>query len=475
LSTATLAVVTLAGVSAVAWQARVARQHADLAVQQRDHARRLHQVAIEESHRADQQRIEADRERQEAEAARGEAEAARQVAEDNKRTAEAQRTIALDSQEQAEANFQRAFELVNSLSQVGERLRAKPSQEQEGRRILEKALEFYEGLLVDRSSDARTKRVVAAANLRAGIIRDSLGQRGRAVALFQRSLALYDELARDQGRRPGLLRDTSRVHSSLARTLNSMERRRESESEYRDALALLEQCRGRGMNDGDLACEIALNMVSLCAVLRDLDRAAEADSLYRKAEDSLRENVRRPNAPARYRIELAQCLDEHGRLLLKLGRLPEAETRVREANAIFDELTVAAPAFASDSNAPERLPFLRNQRSVALCELARGRHVDAQRRLRAALESLTRIVAATAIDCRQQAELATAHAELISALRPTEEGEALEQAIENATAHGRRMLTLFPDEPTLSKIFAERLREWSELTSLARSKPRDGN
>src|SRR5262249_46295554 len=133
------------------------------------------------------------------EAARKREAAERSKADDNFREATRAKEREAVARGDAEENFRQAKQAVDEmLTEVGlTELAAVPAMTPTQRRLLEKALHFYEGLLDKRSADPEVRRELARACMRVGDINQTLGLHAEAERSLARALALLVNLTED--------------------------------------------------------------------------------------------------------------------------------------------------------------------------------------------------------------------------------------------------------------------------------------
>ncbi|MEO0652075.1 MAG: serine/threonine-protein kinase, partial [Planctomycetota bacterium] len=152
--------------------------------------------------------------------------------------------VALDDaqlqEERAERNFGRAREAVDTmLTRLGdEELRDAPRLHRLRRRVLEDALEFYEGLLEERTEDTELLRESALAWMRVGDLRGMLDESDAAAAAYGEALARLSDPALVDTVEAGV--DRSSAASSRARALRIAGRVEEADTQITEAIQAAE-------------------------------------------------------------------------------------------------------------------------------------------------------------------------------------------------------------------------------------------
>src|SRR5262249_50888107 len=106
----------------------------------------------------------------------------------------------------AESNFQSALAAVDKMltrvSQEDQFLANEPRLELLRRKLLEDAVQFYQGFLQEKRTDPAVRRETASAYLRLGDLQKRLGQQAAAEEAYGNAIALFQALAADFPQRP---------------------------------------------------------------------------------------------------------------------------------------------------------------------------------------------------------------------------------------------------------------------------------
>ena len=145
---------------------------------EKDLAEKSRLLADENYRNAETQRLRAETAQREAEANLQTAEKERRRAETAQHEALANLQTAENERRRAEVNFTKARDAVDQmLTRVGqERLSGVPKMEPVRRALLEEALRFYQGFLVEKSDDATLRQETARASGCVATICETLGQ-----------------------------------------------------------------------------------------------------------------------------------------------------------------------------------------------------------------------------------------------------------------------------------------------------------
>ncbi len=285
--------------------------------------------------------------------------------------------------ERAETNFQNAREAIDRMFiRVADELADQPRMEQVRRKLLEDALQFYEGFLKQRAADPSVQQGAALAYLRVGDIYDKLGQYDKGVAPLeqgiamledldrrqrlaardreelawahghlafahywlrpdtrlalahrQKELALFQELQRDFSTEPKYLRQAASIHVDVGNVLKAANRPDEAIGHFHQALKLCEQRRVDFPDVPEDRTLIAHIHHWLGASLEYAGRLEEAERAYRAAHDLRLQMVTEQPNNAWLQNTLAHIRTYLVELLMKSGRLQEAHELSQHAIA----------------------------------------------------------------------------------------------------------------------------------------------
>ena len=275
------------------------------------------------------------------------------------------------------------------LTAVGEKLKTTQDVQKVRRELLQQALDFYQQFLKEKSDDPKVERETASAFARAAEIHQLLGdsakaeqeyleairlrtdliqRKAQAIDHEKRGLAqfqlghLYFDLLRhaDAERAYQAARDeftalsaefpNERCHRdqlggavhNLARVYSATGRPAESESTYRQALAMREALvqanPGTSYLDG-----LARTQFSLASVLQSTAQRDEAEKQLVRAVAAFRELSAKEPGNLDHRIMLASALDGLGTIYSQSSRFKEAAKTLNEALLLRDKLMEEQP------------------------------------------------------------------------------------------------------------------------------------
>ncbi|MFM9966451.1 MAG: protein kinase domain-containing protein [Planctomycetaceae bacterium] len=216
----------------------------------------------------------------------------RDQAEKERRIAETERENSRQAQARAEANFLKATEVVTQFSELGNQLQNEARQQRTSSRIFDAALQFYENVLVERGDDPIVRFEAASAYLRAGEIREILGQQERSATLIDRAVELLEGLVAEDNsvahRRQLAL--ALRLQASNARHFVDLKK---AEAAYVRCLTVTESLvRDNPEDIIDLICQGKAH-VAFGVMLKGTERVEESLTMHRKAVVIFRATITR--------------------------------------------------------------------------------------------------------------------------------------------------------------------------------------
>ncbi|MBC7821214.1 MAG: protein kinase, partial [Planctomycetaceae bacterium] len=253
----------------------------------------------------------------------------RDQADKERRIAETERENGREAQARAEANFLKATEVVTKFSGLGNQLQNEARQQQTSRRIFDAALQFYENVLVERGDDPLVRFQAASAYLRAGEIREILGQQDHSAKLIDRAVELLEGLVAEESsvahRRELVI--ALRLQASNARHFVDLKK---AETAYVRCLDVTESLVRDNSDDRSAVTQRGKVRVGFGVMLKATERQEESLTLHREAVDIFRSAITRWPMEDSCEIELTNALHGLAAALWYFGRLSEAEPLYRE-------------------------------------------------------------------------------------------------------------------------------------------------
>jgi tetratricopeptide (TPR) repeat protein len=265
--------------------------------------------------------------------------------------AQGQERAAGRQQQRAEENLEVAYQVLDQiyLDLAENRLPRERQLGPEDRRLLEKALTFYQHFTRQNDTDPRVRERTAKAYLRVGAIQEKLGQSQVAGATYRKALALWDKLAAEFPGRPEYRLHLARCYGNLAgMRWQSREGFQERYSEITEAaekaLTLREELAKEFPGQVDYQRDLGLSHYQLGGIFFLARRYPQAEKAMPRAI-AIREKLAQKNPDVMlYRQELGHSLGNLGDLLGETGRLREAEPVIRRYLALRQKVADDFPA-----------------------------------------------------------------------------------------------------------------------------------
>jgi serine/threonine protein kinase/Tfp pilus assembly protein PilF len=382
--------------------------------------------------------------------------------------AEAQRQRAEAQRQRAEANYRKARDAVDQmLAEVGHKWLANvPQMEPVRRKLLERALAFYEGFLEERGTDPALRQETGRAYRRVGDIRVLLGEHALAEGAYGAALEVLGGLVADRPAVPEYRHELAQSHNNLANLLQETGRLEAGAEAVRQSLALLEKLAAECPAEPTYRQDLATAHNNLGDLLQQTGRPEAGEEAVRQAL-ALREKLAAefPALPA-YRWELAQSHNNLGNLLQQTGRVRAAEEALRRALALQEELAAAFPAVPS-----YRHELARSHNNLGHLQQQAGRPQAAEAAYHQAVALQQKLTAAFPAVPAYRRDLAISHTNLGNLLRDTSRPEAAEAAHRQALALHQKLAAAFPAVPAYRQDVA---RSHNNLGNLLRETGRPG-
>ena len=263
--------------------------------------------------------------------------------------AQDQRDRALRAESDAKANLSRARAAVDDyLTTISENrlLNSQlPGLQPLRKELLTTALKYYEDFVRRHEDDADLRAELAAATLRVGEITDQVGAKAEAVQAFQKASSIYESLAgtasspSNRSYRAG----QGRCLVRMAMIQFEQGKSDQSLSSFERSIALLDQLERDQPGDRAIRADSALAHHYLSLALLNRGNLEEAIRHQRVAIE-LRKGLAQ-ELPTRlsYQIDLALSFSNLGFIHMRGGQLTEAFDSVRRANEIQRTLVVQHP------------------------------------------------------------------------------------------------------------------------------------
>jgi serine/threonine protein kinase/Flp pilus assembly protein TadD len=292
--------------------------------------------------------------------------------------------------QRAEANFFRTLDAMDQfLTEVGQNeLASMPHLEHVRRRLLEKALTFFEDLLQEKGDNPDVRFEAGLAYRRVGDIQHQLGQDEKAKAAYQEGLTLLEKLTAEQPDEAKHQRELALCHYSRALLLHGTGSPQDAEQALGRALDLQRELVAQRPKQSEYRHDLASSWHALGKMCNDTGRHDDAEKNYRQAL-ALAERLA-DEFPARhqYRTHVAKYRSNLAGVLSATNRPEEAERLYRQAVASAERAVREAP----QERDYESVAALTHA-TLAFLLMNTGRTGEAEREYRRCLELMKKLVA----------------------------------------------------------------------------------
>jgi serine/threonine-protein kinase len=296
----------------------------------------------------------------------------------------------------AQANYENARQAVDALllKSTDEAMGALPQLQPAQRQLLQEALQFYEQLARDRSTNPKMQEETAAAYRRLGAIYQVFDQPEKAEESFRQAIALYEQLITRSPMKIDYQAALAEVDRSLGSLLQKAGRLREAGQVYREGVTLAEKIVELQPQDRGSRYRLALGLRDLSDLQAQLKQGGEAENALRRARAILEKMV--AEAPgineawpdgdnlSKYQAALASTLTRLARLAAK--HPADAERLYESALAIQQKLVAEEPA-----NAEYRRDLADTHDALGVLLQAGTRKSEAEQHYRKAIAILEKL------------------------------------------------------------------------------------
>lgn len=195
------------------------------------------------------------------------------------RRAEHNAVVAGVERDQAEANYQKARDVVDRLTALSNELSNHPGAESIRQRTLEEALTLYESLLEQRSDDPVLSFETARAALRAGTIQHQLGRHTEAERTVRRGIEIVEALLRRHPHDVRHQHELARCNLRLGHVLKDTYRSAAALNCYSQASHLWHDILSKDPRADYARSSIALALMNAYAVLNANDDITGAEQM----------------------------------------------------------------------------------------------------------------------------------------------------------------------------------------------------
>jgi tetratricopeptide (TPR) repeat protein len=237
--------------------------------------------------------------------------------------------------QRAEANFLQTLEAVDGLlTEVGQKdLASVPQFEQVRRRLLEKALRFFQEFLQARGDDPTVRFEAALAYRRVGEIQRLLGQNGPGAEASKKAIDHLESLRAEHPEQPSYRHELARTYSARGLVLAELGRREAMEQDFQQARDLLQGLTREYPDRPDYSLDLARTLNGFGERLGD-SKPAEAVGLLRQGLRLVQELAEKfPDRPD-YIKDLVRGHGTLAKLLKDLRQVDEATKSYQRCNEV---------------------------------------------------------------------------------------------------------------------------------------------
>jgi serine/threonine-protein kinase len=246
----------------------------------------------------------------------------------------------------ADRHFQGALAAVKQMlvrvSEDDDKLYQEPGMELVRRKLLEDALQFYEGFLKETSNDA-VREETAHIYCYLGDLEKRLGHPAAAEKAYSAASVLYHGLATEFPQQPTYRLRLAGCYTNLANALVKASREKEAEDAYRQAVDIQQTLVQEFPESGKYRSALAGNHHNLGTLLSCTGRLAEAEETLRRALDERQRLADEFPEMASYRRDCARTLSNLADVLDRTDRPGDAEQSFRRARDIQEQLVKSFP------------------------------------------------------------------------------------------------------------------------------------
>jgi len=361
-------------------------------------------------------------------------------------------------QQRTEANFRLARDAVDQmLTELGEvELADVPQMEPVRKKMLSKALAFYQKFLKEHGSDLTIRQETGRANIRLGDILEMLGDYQGAEGAYDRAVSLLEPLTAKSPSVAAYRRDLARARHDLGVLEKKSLRFEEAERNLTAARRMRRQIVVEFPENPEDLRDAKDSVYQLGALLARLaGRQGEAEANYQEAVRAETKLTADHPGAFDYQRKLARYRNNHGMLIMG-NDLIGAEEEFEAAFALQDKLAKESPTVAGLQW--ERARSLSNLGAVLIKE---NKVEQAVATYQQAVESLKRLSDQFPSIPDYQSELAAVYANLGFAIDKTGKTDLAETTLGKSIAIYERLVIYFPHRPDYPKRMSDAERNLS--------------
>ncbi len=282
----------------------------------------------------------------------------------------------------AEAARDRAADTLDAMTSytVGGALTQQKVVTPEQKRFLAQAVVYYRDLMKEKPGDEATRKRLAAAAYRLGVIEYRLGRKQESAGMFREARNLYTKLATDFAPVPLYREGLAVSQTSLGLLLQDLGGWGQAETEHRAAIDVNQKLMAEFPTAPEYRDNLATSHHNLGIVLTESRQRDQAEAEYRAAIDLWKQLTAEFPAVPDYRESLAASDDDLGGLLADLGKRDQAEPEYRASIDLRKKLALEFPAVPD-----YRQGLARSHHNLGILLQSWGKWDQAEREFGAAL------------------------------------------------------------------------------------------
>lgn len=253
--------------------------------------------------------------------------------------------LAVQQFNRAEQNFSQARKAVDQmLSEVGQHeLANTPHMEQVRKRLLERALNYYQEFLTDRPGDVRVRAETARAYQRVAQISGMLGHVEEQRKAYRKSIELYQQLAKNDPQDIDFQEQMAVDFNELGESYRMTGETDKAEKAYGQAVEIQRKLTAKDSSTASRQQELARTTYNLALLYFETDRAEQANRLYQQSIDLLEPLVQKEPEQSQFLQQLARVLLNRGNLAKRTNQTAAAEADYRRAIDLLSQILQQTP------------------------------------------------------------------------------------------------------------------------------------
>lgn len=352
-----------------------------------------------------------------------------------------ERDRVVGERDRAERNLNRARNLVDRLTRLGNELSGKPGMDITARALLQQALVFHQEVLQEKSNDPAVRLEAARGYARVADIHHTLRQWDQAVGAYRDAIELFDGLHRENPENTSYHVGLARAHRFVAHVLRDSGKKDEARRSYDAAIKLEQQLVDAQPTSGNLRIALANTLLNSVHVLPAAEHELHEQRM-RQAVRLQREALEAAPGNAFFLTELALGLSNVGWIHLRRHEFSSAETAFAESLQIRKRLHPANPP---DREAERYLAGAYRNMAKILARTQRPE--DAEEHYRETLKLLQALVDDFPTRPIVRIELAGTQTELGEFLNAATRLAEVEELLGQAIQHYEKLTKDHPAEP----------------------------